>query len=128
MSSAASGLSGDDLRRLSSAIVDTPRPDGSANRLPSTVHKRELAQLLNLCVETVDRLAREGKLSRAGKRGHFILCESVRSYVAHLQKVAAGRRSADGSHDVAAESAQLKAAQRQLIELRTAKERGELVL
>ena len=39
----------------------------------------------------------------------------------------AGRRSADGSHDVAAESAQLKAAQRQLIELRTARERAELI-
>ena len=45
----------------------------------------------------------------------------------HLRSVAAKHRSGDGKHDVAAESAQLKAAQRRLTELRIKAMEGDLV-
>jgi phage terminase Nu1 subunit (DNA packaging protein) len=121
-------FSEEDLRRLFSGTTEGAPPPEREGRLPDIVHKRELASLLDdLSLETVDRLAREGKLVRAQKRAHFILRASVRSYVANLKQVAAGHRSADGRYDVTEESAKLKAAQRELLELRTAKERGELV-
>ena len=54
-------FSEEDLRRLFSGGTDAPPPEREG-RLPDIVHKRELASLLDdLSLETVDRLAREGK-------------------------------------------------------------------
>ena len=94
----------------------------------NTIHKMTLACLLNdMAAETVDRLAREGKLVRAERRGYFLMRESLQTYIAHLQEAAAGRKSEDGRHGVAAELAQLKAAQRQLVEMKIAQMRGDTI-
>jgi phage terminase Nu1 subunit (DNA packaging protein) len=64
---------------------------------------------------------------RAKRRAHFALGESVKTYVACLRRQAAGYLSADGKFDVTAESARLKRAQRELLELSIAKDRGKLI-
>src|SRR4051794_33969246 len=92
------------------------------------IRRDELAKLLGLkSAQMVDVHAREGHLVRAGRRGWFKLVPSITQMIGHQRSVAANHSSHDGRHDVAAESAQLKAAQRRLTELKIAKEQGDLI-
>ncbi len=94
----------------------------------SIIHRDELAKLLGLrSPQMLDVHAREGHLVRADRKGWFKLAESIMAMAEHLRSVAAKHRSGDGKHDVAAESAQLKAAQRRLTELRIKAMEGDLV-
>jgi phage terminase Nu1 subunit (DNA packaging protein) len=93
-----------------------------------TIWRDDLAKLFGLQQATMlDKLAREGLAIRAAQPGYFRLFETIEVYVPHLRQVAARYKSHDGLHDVAAESAQLKAAQRRLTELKIAKEQGDLI-
>src|SRR5829696_1698580 len=95
---------------------------------PGTIWRDDLAKLFRLQQATMlDKLAREGLAVRAAQPGYFRLLETIKVYVPHLREVAARYKSHDGKHDVAAESAQLKAAQRRLTELKIAKEQGDLI-
>jgi len=95
---------------------------------PGTIWRDDLAKLFGLQQATMlDKLAREGLAIRAAQPGYFRLFETIEVYVPHLREVAARYKSYDGLHDVAAESAQLKAAQRRLTELKIAKEQGDLI-
>ena len=101
---------------------------GLAELEHAVIHRDELAQLLGLqSPQMLDVHAREGHLVRAEKKGWFKLAASIKAMAEHQRSVAAKHRSRDGKHDVAAESAQLKAAQRRLIELKIAKEQGDLI-
>src|SRR5215210_4365247 len=92
------------------------------------IHRDELAKLFGLkSPQMLDVHAREDYLVRADRRGWFKLAASIMKMVEHQRSVAAKHSSQDGKHDVAAESAQLKAAQRRLTELRIAKEQGNLI-
>ncbi len=95
---------------------------------PGTIWRDDLAKLFGLQQATMlDKLAREGLAVRAAQAGYFRLFETIKVYVPHLREVAARYKSHDGLHDVAAESAQLKAAQHRLTELKFAKEQGDLI-
>src|SRR3954468_5100603 len=92
------------------------------------IHRDELARLLGLrSPQMLDVHAREGHLVRADKRGWFKLAASIRAMAEHQRSVAAKHRSRDGKHDVTAESAQLKSAQRRLTELKIKVLEGDLV-
>ena len=92
------------------------------------IHRNELAKLLGLkSSQMVDLHAREGHLVRTEKKGWFKLAASIKAMAEHHRSVAAKHRSGDGRHDVAAESAQLKAAQRRLTELKIKAMEGDLV-
>jgi phage terminase Nu1 subunit (DNA packaging protein) len=92
------------------------------------IHRDDLAKLLGLTSpQMLDLHARESRLIRADRKGYFKLAASIIRMVEHQRSVAATHRSQDGKHDVAAESAQLKAAQRRLTELKIAKEQGDLI-
>src|SRR3954452_17989524 len=87
------------------------------------IHRDDLAKLLGLkSPQMLDVHAREDRLVRADRKGFFKLAASIKSMAEHQRSVAAKHSSHDGKHDVAAESAQLKAAQRRLTELKIAKE------
>ena len=92
------------------------------------IHRNELAKLLGLkSSQMVDVHAREGHLARAEKKGWFKLAASIKAMAEHHRSVAAKHRSGDGRHDVAAESAQLKSAQRRLTEIKIKAIEGDLV-
>ncbi|MCC2651676.1 MAG: hypothetical protein K0R61_1767 [Microvirga sp.] len=101
---------------------------GLADLEHAVIHRNELAQLLGLqSPQMLDVHAREGHLVRAEKRGWFKLAASIKAMAEHQRSVAAKHRSGDGKHDVAAESAQLKSAQRRLTELKIKAMEGDLV-
>jgi phage terminase Nu1 subunit (DNA packaging protein) len=58
---------------------------------------------------------------------YWLLFESVRARCKRLSEFAGSRKSYDGKYDVAAESAKLKRAQRERVELDLAERRGELI-
>jgi phage terminase Nu1 subunit (DNA packaging protein) len=58
---------------------------------------------------------------------YWLLFESVRARCKRLSEFAGGRKSFDGQYDVAAESAQLKRAQRERVELELQIKRGEML-
>src|SRR4051794_8202835 len=92
------------------------------------IQRDDLARLLGLrSPQMLDVHAREDHLVRADRKGFFKLAASITRMVEHQRSVAAKHSSHDGKHDVAAESAQLKAAQRRLTELKIAKEQGDLI-
>jgi phage terminase Nu1 subunit (DNA packaging protein) len=92
------------------------------------IHRDELASLLGLrSPQMLDVHAGQGHLVRASKKGWFKFAASVRSMAEHQRAMAAKHRSGDGKHDVAAESAQLKSAQRRLTELKIKAMEGDLV-
>ena len=94
----------------------------------SIIHRDELAKLLGLrSPQMLDVHAREGHLVRADRKGWFKLAGSIMAMAEHLRSVAAKHRSGDGRHDVTAESAQLKSAQRRLTELKIRAMEGDLV-
>src|SRR3712207_1212601 len=92
------------------------------------IHRDDLAKLFGLkSPQMLDVHAREVHVVRADRKGFFKLAASITRMAEHQRSVAAKHSSQDGKHDVAAESAQLKAAQRRLTELKIAKEQGDLI-
>jgi len=89
------------------------------------VSARDLAGWLGVGERTVRELARAGVVPRAA-RGRYPLRASIAAAFAHLREQAAGRRG-DGRLDLAQERAALARAQREATELRTARERGEVI-
>src|SRR5215218_5384965 len=101
---------------------------GLAELEHAVIHRDELAQLLGLqSPQMLDVHAREGHLVRAEKKGWFKLAASIKAMAEHQRSVAAKHRSRDGKHDVAAESAQLKSAQRRMTELKIKEIERDLV-
>jgi phage terminase Nu1 subunit (DNA packaging protein) len=101
---------------------------GLAELEEAIIHRRDLAQLFGLqSPQMLDVHALQGRLVRAHKKGWFKLAASIRTFAQHQRSVAAKHGSRDGKHDVAAESAQLKAAQRRLTELKIGVFEGQLV-
>src|SRR5215203_6637435 len=101
---------------------------GLAELENAVIHRNELAQLLGLqSPQMLDVHAREGHLVRDDKNGWFKLAASIKAMAEHQRSVAAKHCSGDGKHEVAAESAQLKSAQRRLTELRIKEMERDLV-
>ena len=101
---------------------------GLAELEEAIIHRRDLAKLFGLqSPQMLDVHAREGHLVRAEKKGWFKLAASIKTMAEHQRSIAAKHRSGDGKHDVAAESAQLKSAQRRLTELKIKALEGDLV-
>src|SRR3954470_7670256 len=110
------------------AIEQQPMVLTLAELEDAIIHRDELAKLFGLkSPQMLDVHVREGHLVRASQRGFFKLAASIARMAEHQRSVAAKHSSRDGKHDVAAESAQLKAAQRRLTELKIAKEQGDLI-
>jgi phage terminase Nu1 subunit (DNA packaging protein) len=92
------------------------------------MHRIEFAKLVGLeDVQMVDHYAKHGHIIKAAQPGFVKTWESLPLLYKHLRSVAAGHASKDGKHDVAAESAQLKATQRRLTELKIAQMEGDLI-
>lgn len=107
-------------------------PKAPANLWPTECSAAELAALLGIGPRRLRELAELRVVPRT-PRGRYPFAEAVAAYAAHLREVAAGRaaevRDPDGGEvlDLATERARLAKAQREHVELRMARERGELV-
>jgi phage terminase Nu1 subunit (DNA packaging protein) len=115
-------------------LVQRTRANGQPQELDAAsletaiIHRDELAKLFGLkSPQMLDVQAHEEILVRAARKGWFKLGPSITRLVEHQRSVTARHSSRDGKHDVAAESAQLKAAQRRLTELKIRAMEGELV-
>lgn len=95
--------------------------------LADTCTAAQLAAVLGLSTRRVRELAEAGTIPRA-PGGRYPTAEAIRAYCGGLRETAAGRRG-DGPDglDLTAERAALAKAQREHVELRLARERGELV-
>lgn len=91
--------------------------------MDDTVTAGELADLLGVDARTVRDLAARGLAQRAG-RGRYALRASVRAYVASLRETASGRA---GSASLTAERAREATSRADLLALRVAAARRELV-
>ncbi|MEI7035901.1 hypothetical protein [Fulvimonas yonginensis] len=102
----------------------------TTDTLPAEVSAATLAQLLGIGPRRLRELAELSVVPRT-PRGRYPFAEAVAAYTAHLREVAAGRAAEvrDGGEvlDLATERARLAKAQREHVELRMARERGELV-
>lgn len=78
----------------------------------ATVPVETLAQLFDCDQRTIQYLAKEGIIVKAG-RGRYVLAASIRNYVRHLRETAAGRTGRDQSIDAVTEGALLKRSQRE---------------
>jgi phage terminase Nu1 subunit (DNA packaging protein) len=107
-------------------------PAAPTDNLPAEVGAASLARLLGIGPRRLRELAELGIVPRT-QRGRYPFAASVAAYTGHLREVAAGRRGevdgADGGEvlDLATERARLARAQREAVELRMARDRGELV-
>lgn len=94
---------------------------------PASCSAAALAGLLGLSARRVRELAEAGTIPRAAG-GRYPTVAAVQAYAARLREQAAGRLGDDGEGlDLTAERAALARAQRLHVELRMAKDRGELV-
>src|SRR5215211_3533390 len=104
-----------------------PPPDFHPDN-PNWIHRSLLCRDWLRCnYKRLDELRNEGTVKPAPHAGYYLHQESVAGRIERLEGMAAGRRSQDGIHDVAAESAQLKKAQRERVQMQMERERGELV-
>ena len=93
----------------------------------ATVEKGTLAACLSLENErSIYNYAKRGLLVKAG-HGKYLLVESIQNVTRELHKQAAGRIGKDENVDAARSNAQLKDAQRQLVELRLNQLSGALI-
>lgn len=90
------------------------------------VSLQTLANLFDCDVRTIQNLAKDGVVIKAG-RGEYVLAASIRNYVRHLRGVAAGRTGSDESIDAITEGAKLKREQRRNYELKNAILEGQAV-
>lgn len=103
-----------------------PKP---AAIVPDTCSAAQLAALLGIGARRVRELAEAGVIPRA-PRGRYSTGAAVAAYAMHLREVAAGRRGGSGDGetlDLAQERALLARSQREAVELKLARDRGELV-
>ena len=122
------GYSGELILVQRRRASEQPRELDAASLETAIIHRDELAKLFGLkSPQMLDVQAHAGIVVRAARKGWFKLGPSITGLVEHQRSVAAKHSSRDGKHDVVAESAKLKRAQRELIELRNAQERGELI-
>jgi phage terminase Nu1 subunit (DNA packaging protein) len=93
---------------------------GIADRMVDTeiVTAAQLSDLLHLNADGIRRWARQGVLVKTKDGTGFKLRESVRSYCAHLQEMAAGRIGHDLDVDLIGASANLKREQAELAKTR----------
>lgn len=103
----------------------------AATTFPAEVGAADLARLLGIGPRRLRELAELGVVPRT-PRGRYPFADAVAAYVAHLREVAAGRRGEvtgdDGDVlDLATERARLARSQRELAEIKKARELGELV-
>lgn len=95
--------------------------------LPTKLSAATMARLLGIGQRRLRELAELGVVPR--DRGRYPL-NAVAAYCAHLREVAAGRRGEGddgGALDLVQERARLARSQREAVELKTARDRGELV-
>ncbi|MGH8086329.1 MAG: hypothetical protein ACREPV_13820 [Lysobacter sp.] len=103
-------------------------PRATATVVAETCSAAQLATLLGLSARRIRELAEAGVIPRA--RGRYPVADAVAAYCANLREVAAGRRGdGDGGEalDLAAERAKLARSQREAVELKLARDRGQLV-
>lgn len=114
------------------------RPEPPPRVHPSNnnwVHRSFLAPFLRLSEQRLDQLAKMDSAAhprvkvaqRAPVKGYFLFADTVGELREHQEEVSAGRSTSDAQHNVAAESAQLKRAQRERVEMQMSRDRGELV-
>jgi phage terminase Nu1 subunit (DNA packaging protein) len=85
----------------------------------SHVSVETLAKLFDCDVRTIQNLAKDGIVQKAG-RGQYQLAASIRGYVKHLRDQASGRRGNHPDIDAITEGALLKREQRKSYELKNA--------
>lgn len=101
--------------------------DTAAGPWPATCSATQLGALLGLGVRRIRELAEGGTIPRA-RGGRYPVAAAVQGYVSRLREQAAGRLGADGEGlDLATERALLARSQRAAVELRLARDRGDLV-
>lgn len=101
-------------------------PKAAATAAGDTVSATELGALLGITARRVRELAEAGRLPR--HRGRYPVADAVSAYCEGLRVSAAGRRGdAEEGLDLATERALLARSQREAVELKLARDRGELV-
>jgi phage terminase Nu1 subunit (DNA packaging protein) len=104
-------------------MADLKAPESAAAPMPQTeVDDTTLARVLRCDEAAIRRYARAG-LIRRSRGGKYPLFPSIGAVVEHLREAAAGR----GTGEAMREGAQLKAAQRRLVELRYQQMDGQLL-
>jgi phage terminase Nu1 subunit (DNA packaging protein) len=104
----------------------------TTDSLPAEVSAATLAQLLGIGPRRLRELAEVRVIPRT-PRGRYPFAAAVAAYAAHLREVAAGRaaevRDGDGGEvlDLTTERARLARSQRELTDLKKAREQGSLV-
>src|SRR5690606_3014053 len=96
--------------------------------LTGTVSATALGRLVGLSTRRLRELAESGVIPR--ERGRYRLPDAVAAYTAHLREIAAGRASTGDrgeTLDLVHERAALARRQREAVELKLARDRGELV-
>ena len=91
---------------------------------PNWVTMQELSRWYGV---TPQAAGRQDDAVAAPVENYWLLFESVRARCKRLSEFAGGRKSYDGQYDVAAESARLKRAQRERIQLDLQRQRGEVL-
>lgn len=93
---------------------------------PDTCSAVQLGALLGVSARRIRELAEAGTIPRKG--GRYPVAAAVAAYCENLREVAAGRRGESGDAlDLTQERALLARSQREHVELKLARERGELV-
>lgn len=101
--------------------------DGAGReKAPRPVSSTELAELFDCGVKEIEAHAREGIVVRIG-RGRYDERQSVRNYVCHLRKVAAGYTSADGTVDAVAANVAKRQVETRLLDLKYDREVGKVI-
>lgn len=94
--------------------------------LPADVNRAEMGMIIDVTAAAITTYAERGILVPAAISGRYKTAESLHRYHDNLRKQAQGRRS-EGGIDVAEEKAKLARAQREEVEIRLQKSRGELI-
>lgn len=94
---------------------------------PERVTTSELAKFLGITVQRAHQLENAGTLTK-GEDRKYDLKQAVQDYCARLRETAAGRQgTGEGGLDPVQESARLKKVQADLIEIKLAQMRGEVI-
>lgn len=101
------------------------RPASSGQTLPQDVTGLDLALLLGVSTRSVTEFALRGIIVRHG-RNRFALAESIQTYCEHIRVVAAGRGGED-AQALSLARARLATEQADNLEMKNARERGELL-
>lgn len=94
--------------------------------IPETCTRADLAVLLGLTKQAVDKLAQSGILESAGVHGLYLTKKSVHNYAERLRMTASGRTE-ETRNPLTQERMQTEKITRQIKEIELAKMRGEIL-